>query len=378
MKRLFRTLCAVFIGSTVLTACLNDDDQQTATYSDVAITQFTLGTLNRYTHVTSSATGNDSVVKTTLTGSNYRMTIDHLQQLIFNNNDLPVGTDVAHVVCTITTKNGGLVALQSMTSDSLRWFSSTDSIDFTQPRTFRVFASDGLSSRDYTVRLNVSQNTGINFGWELTKTDTQMAGWTTGKRIVAQGDSVLLVDADSIIGQTTHESYMMDSDGHMKKSTDGGISWTDELLDDDETLLPAVGTAVCVTWPYAPADNTEYVLMVGRPRQGDVQTMRVWRKITSGNDNARWIYMPFDDINNYPLTLIDGISMACYDGTVLCVGNDLVMRQSRDQGVTWRTTSDYALPATLTGTRVIMTADTKEQLWLLTDTGQLWKGATTK
>lgn len=369
----------VLIGSYVLTACLeNDNDRQTTSYGDVAITQFTMGTLNRYTHVTSSATGNDTVVKTTLTGANYRMTIDHMQQVVYNNDELPVGTDVKHVVCTIATKNGGMVALKSMYSDSLSWFSATDSIDFTKPRVFRVYSTDGTSMRDYTVTLNVSQTTGISFGWELEKTDPQLAGWTGQKRLVAQGDSVAMEDVDSIIGQTAREQYMMDTEGHLKKSADGGNSWTSEQLDDDESLLPAPGTAACVTWQYAPADNTDYVLMVGQPRQDDAHLMRVWRKITLGTDSGLWVYMPFDDINRYPLLRMENISMACYDGTVLCVGSDMVMRQSRDQGVSWRAASNYALPATLTGSRVIMAADTKGRLWLLTDTGQLWKGATTK
>ena len=66
--------------------------------------------------------------------------------------------------------------------------------------------------------------------------------------------------------------------------------------------------------------------------------------------------------------------MVYYDKSVLCVGSDLVMRQSRDEGITWRETSTYALPTALTGSTVIMAVDSSQRLWLLTDTGQLWQG----
>ncbi len=166
MKRIFRTLCGLLLASVALTSCLgDDDDNQTTTYSDVAITQFTLGTINRYTTTTSPTTGRDTLVKTTFAGSGYKMTIDQLGHQIYNRKALPVGSDVRHVVCTISTRNGGVVALQSMTSDSLSWFNANDSIDFSVPRTFRVYSIDGTSHRDYVVALTASSDQGLDFEW---------------------------------------------------------------------------------------------------------------------------------------------------------------------------------------------------------------------
>jgi hypothetical protein len=146
------------------------------------------------------------------------------------------------------------------------------------------------------------------------------------------------------------------------------------MLDEADSLLPARGTAALVSWPYAPADNTDYVLMVGKSRQDDDPSMRVWRKICPHEGGGRWVYMPAGDLNHYPLPLQDSLSMACYNGTVLAIGSSMVIYQSRDQGITWRTNDTYALPSNLTGTSVVMTADVKGQLWLLTNTGQLWRG----
>ena len=374
MRKISLLYCALLACSLALTSCLNDSDSSVTTYSDVAITQFTLGTLNRYTHATSSNTGNDTIVKSTVSGSVYRMTIDHLQQRIYNLDPLPVGTDAQHVVCTVTTRNSGLVALKSATSDSLRWHSSTDSVDLSVPRIFRVYANDGSAFRDYEVTLNVSSTTGVAFAWQLVKDDEALA-WTDGMRLEAWGDSVRLCPRDSIVGRSTAASYQLTSEG-LFSSTDGGQTWHEEALDDNVQLLPDSAGATTVSWPYDSADNMDYVLLVGQPRQDDVVTMRVWRKLESHQGGeGKWVYMPFDHDNNYPLTLVYNVSLVYYDGKVLCVGDDLSMLESRDQGISWRASATYAMPSGLSGTHVAMAADTQGRLWLLTNSGQLWMGA---
>lgn len=191
MKRIFRTLCGLLLASVAMTSCLGDDDEQVTTYSDVAITQFTLGTLNRYTTATSATTGNDTVLKTTVSGSSYKMTIDQLGHQIYNRELLPVGTDVRHVLCTISTRNGGIVALQSMTSDSLSWFSSSDSIDFSVPRTFRVYAIDGSAHRDYVVSVTTSATQGIDFAWQQVSSADQI-GQLSEHQVVSFRGQLLL------------------------------------------------------------------------------------------------------------------------------------------------------------------------------------------
>lgn len=421
MNKIYRTLCALVVGAMAFASCLSSDDEETIVSNDTAIVQFTLGTLNRYTHTTSSTTGNDTVVKTTVSGSTYKMTIDHQQRRIYNTKELPVGTDISHVICTISTKNSGVIAIQSMTSDSLRWFSSSDSIDFSSPRIFRVIATSGMTYRDYTVELNVSPTTGVDFGWQLEKTDETLAGWSD-KKLIALADTVLMVDKGVIavnniyegepavmrigtngyvemaqynsegglgswenyqydaakpglkqlLGATAHEIYALGEDGRLKVSTEGlGPNWNDEQLDDNVELLPSEGTTV--NWAYDPAGSADYVLLVGKPRQDD-KYMRVWRKISYHEGAGQWVYMPFDDANHYSLENTERFTMVYYDKSVLCVGSDLVMRQSRDEGITWRETSTYALPTALTGSTVIMAVDSSQRLWLLTDTGQLWQG----
>ena len=165
MKRIFHVFCGLLAVILSLTSCLGSSDSDITTYNDVAIKSFSLGKLNRYIHTTTKS-GADSVYKATFTASSYKMNIDQLKHTISNADSLPIGTDKAHIICTVTTANNGIVYLKSLMSDTLKYFSSgNDSVDFTQPRVFRVFSSDGLGYRDYLVSLNVRSQEAGKFGW---------------------------------------------------------------------------------------------------------------------------------------------------------------------------------------------------------------------
>ena len=106
MKKILMTLCVLLGASTMLTGCLgSDSDTQVTSYSDMAITSITLGTLNRYTLSTSSTTGNDTIIKSTFSGSSYPVLIDQLDYRIYNKTELPVGTDLEHVTLTISASS---------------------------------------------------------------------------------------------------------------------------------------------------------------------------------------------------------------------------------------------------------------------------------
>ena len=56
MRKIFYMLAVFLSASVVLSSCLNSDETEATLYDDMAITSFTLGTLNRYTTITSSST----------------------------------------------------------------------------------------------------------------------------------------------------------------------------------------------------------------------------------------------------------------------------------------------------------------------------------
>jgi len=149
----------------LMTSCLNSDDDTELT-NDAAITTFSLGTLDRYLH-TMSSQNTDSTYRVALTGSNYFFHIDQINRRVYNTDSLPVGTDASKVLCTIGTLNNGLCVIKDVDSDTLRYYSSSDSIDFTQPRQFVVYSSDGSNYTEYTIHVNVHQEVGDEFKWTL-------------------------------------------------------------------------------------------------------------------------------------------------------------------------------------------------------------------
>jgi hypothetical protein len=52
----------------------------------------------------------------------------------------------------------------------------------------------------------------------------------------------------------------------------------------------------------------------------------------------------------------------------------MVMLESRDQGITWKPSTDYVLPNGVTGTQALITASDKTGIWVLTNSGQVWHG----
>lgn len=407
MKKIFNALYVMLAALLTLTSCLGSSEDETVLYSDMAITAITLGTLNKYTETTSSTTGNDTIIKSTMTGSAFSMTIDQLGNRIYNQDLLPLGTDLKHVlISSISTKNNGIVTIKSPTSDSIRIFSTTDSIDLSYPRVFRVFSSNLEDYRDYTVELKIDETSNLSFGWKKMDTRADLAGWSD-KHLVAFGDSVCLVDCQvvakdsyafrlngtsieysddmtnwavmgsdnlkQLLGMGTKGLFALSNDGKMKRSDDNGATWQEETLDEAATLLPVSDVAM-TSFDYAPIDSADFLLMVGTDAAGQMQ---VWRKINQYGGpikGGKWVYMPVDNTNTFVLPQLKQLSMAYYNGRILVLGNDNIIYESRDQGITWFASMTYTIPASLTGSYVTMASDSKNRLWLVTDTGELWRG----
>lgn len=193
MKIKFTSLVVLLSAAWMLSSCLNSDDDNTEYnyYKDTAISAFTLGTLNKTVHTTTSA-GADSTYKTTFKGSAYKMVIDQLGRKIYNTDSLPYGTDAKHVLATITAVNNGVILIKNVDSDSLKYYSSTDSIDFSEPRTVRIVSQDGQRYADYSVTLNVRKVPEGTMDWKLMTANSTLAQ-LADTRAYAAGDGRVLV-----------------------------------------------------------------------------------------------------------------------------------------------------------------------------------------
>ena len=351
MKRIFQIFCGLLTAGLLLTSCLGSSDDTTTVYDDMAISTFTLGKLNRYLHTTTSA-GNDSVYKTTYTATSYHVSIDQLNHRIFNTDPLLTGTDMGHIICNVTTKNNGVVYIKSVTSDTLTYFNSgSDSIDFTQPRLFRVYATDGSGSRDYTVTLSVrSQEAG-------TMTWTKMPDGTAMPQTPTSGWEFAFNEEGNGINATND---------HWATTIAG-------TYDTDTDLLPTANRSF-TSWMLK--NGLAYALLVGdNDRQEDAAV--VWRKIIDSDKATDWVYMPIEEKNSYYLPKGHYYWLLPYtDGNVLAVDATGSIYLSTDQGITWRTSSGLTSPVSAVAGAA---TDGQGGLWLSEDgTGTVWYGKMTE
>lgn len=172
MKQI-RTLCTLMTTILIMASCAGSE-KETTLYSDAAITAFSLGNLTKYT-TTIDDEGDITVTKTIYKGNSYKFTIDQVNREIYNNDSLPVGTDYEHILCSITTANNGIALFKDLKEeDTYYYYTASDSIDFSSPRTVRIMSSDGQGYTDYTVKVNVHKEDGNQFVWNELKSSSEV------------------------------------------------------------------------------------------------------------------------------------------------------------------------------------------------------------
>ena len=434
MKRFSNVFGLLLLATVALTSCLGEGESEVTVYNDAAITEFTLGTLNRYKDGT----------KTTLTGANYGMGIEQVAPYRISNRDsLPMGTDVSHVVCTIKTKNSGGLAIRGLDGNDV-WYNSTDSIDFSQERTLRVFSTDGSYYRDYQVKLLVAKTNSDTFSWQqYVASDTTKIPTMDSLRVVSVGARLLLfgrevadiakstkvfastngktwnqvatgVSFDSLawknvvvkdstafvlnggvlqrsadgnswtpvsttsdsplrqlVSASVNELYAYTADGRMRALTDGNSNWTVEQLDDSLYNLP-VSHIASTCLGYAPIDSACYVLLIGN----NGKKSEVWHKIQQyggKHKGGKWVRMVSDG-NRFALPVQQHQSLVCHNGNILAVGASRAFYNTTDQGLTWRTSTVYPMPSGLTGYNFSVTADANGNMWMVSNYGEVWQG----
>ena len=353
------TLCIMLSVALCLTSCLkgNDDEIDYSQYDDMAITSFAITAINKYTTTTTSS-GKDTTTMATLTTGLPVFTIDHYKQQIYNRIPLSAGCDLKKVLASITSKNSGTIVLKSLISDSLFYYSSTDSIDFSQPREIRAYALNGSGFRAYTVTLNVEPENATTKQWE------RVADEENVPEALYQDFGIQRKIFDGDEGDT------------FRLSKDGFNPWTVELLGqgEDASLLPTDGIA-WVSFPYSASINTDYELLVGSC-ENDEKACTVWRKIVEKDipeTAPRWVNIPMTFSQDYYLPKMGTLSLVYYNSNVYAIGDDGNIYKSRDGGLTWKITTDFTLPEELGSYHIKAATDEKGELYLRDlDNGQLW------
>ena len=369
MNKHFSALLALIMGALLMTSCLTSDDDSGIIYNnDTAITAFSLTTVNRYIHTTSKS-GKDSVYKRVITNP-ATFNIDQYEKRIFNTDSIYADCDLKHVLVTITTKNSGVVAIKDIASDTLRTYNSTDSIDLSQTREFRVYAQNGSVYRSYQVTVNKHQSATDKIMWEEMPADsypvdTKKAQW---EQIVADAGLA------RFIGAGTKEAYAYDEDGQLMVTTDEGVTWSPDSLDESSLLLPKENIAF-VSYPYAANEETDYQILAGSLEEGEIAST-VWRKIAEyaeDSEPGKWAFISTEVFNRYYLPATNNLSLVWFHGQVLAISSSWI-RSTIDGGITWKLSSGLQLPADDL-IEVEARTDDEGALWLKDkNSGKVWRG----
>ena len=388
----FKILFILSITIMLMASCLSGSDDTVTLYSDAAITGFTLGTLNKY----------DGDTKTTFTASTYHFNVDQsntgvhvfkdttiIGRCVFNTDSLPLGTDLKHVVGTLTTLNNGVAIIEQLDNpDYYDYFSSLDSIDFTKPRKILVYSSDGSAYNQYYISVDAHQEDGNKFVWKQMGPEYGMVGTDV---------TTYYSDGSRLIGQSTTEMYRLTTDRRIEASRDGGQTWKTETLDEDASMLPVQDIAI-ISYPMSNADSIDYVLMVGNrevSEQNNESIAMVWRKVVDYGKNApkaSWSYMERNaGSDSLALPRLQNLRIVKYDDGILAIGGAGIggctaepytqIYQSRDNGLTWKYNPHYQFPEGFdtSSTYVQMLTNDDNFLWLFCQgTGQVWRGRLNK
>lgn len=238
MKIKFLPLIAVFFAATsIMTSCLDNDVDQITYTSETSITGFSLGTLH-IDRVGKDKDGKDSAYVDTLNCSDYPFTIDQINRTITNKDSLPVGTHIDKVITSITY-DAGMLAYKPKGSDHDTIWTSTDSIDFTDPVEFKVYAYSGAEGKPYTITINVHKQEPDTISWKKFDNNPFSAGSLSEQKAVYANGKVYVFGKN---GNGTHIEY---SD----VANDNPSSWV-PVTDNIPSNIDTYSATVCAGYIY--------------------------------------------------------------------------------------------------------------------------------
>ena len=297
MKSKFAAFTLLLATVFLMASCLESDNDYTYT-DDCAISSFSVTTAKQNTFVKTSDGLRDSLVVKELTLSNYKFYIDQLNGKVYNPDSLPCGVDAKKLLCSVSNSSSGLVVIKKVKSDSLDYFSSTDSLDFSVDREVQVISNSGLSVKKYTIHVNVHKEQADSFAWHATPICAELKNLQGIKTAAVNGKLLLLgtdgnntlvyanngtqwtkcetnlghnLAADAYKSLVTKDDYAYISDGGNIVRTNDGKTWN------------TMGTATDVTRLVAASRYSLY----GYATDG--------RLMTSKDNGATWTVAEIDD-----------------------------------------------------------------------------------
>lgn len=279
MKIKFLPLIAVlFAATSIMTSCLDNDVEQITYTSETSITGFSLGTLN-INRIGKDKNGLDSHYVDTLDCSNYPFTIDQINRTITNKDSLPVGTHIDKVITSITY-DAGMLGYKPKGSDHDTIWTSTDSIDFTEPVEFKVYAYSGVEGKPYKVTINVHKQEPDTISWKKFDNSFSDRSLLSEQKAVYANGKVYVFGKN---GNGTHIEYSDVSDDNPKP----WVKITDNVPADIDTY----SATACAEYIYFLAGTNKqlYKLDVNSNKITSVGT-ETFEMLIGGNDIKSELY----------------------------------------------------------------------------------------
>ena len=203
---MFRWLSMLLMLPFLASSC--SDDSNLATSNDYCyIRSVTLGAVKRRVELRDADGDVISVVNTTITGSNFAMTINQRDNTIENRDSLPYGCNLSAVLATIAF-DGSLLTYRVKDSDS-DWlaYNSTDSLDLTKPLELLLFSNDSQSERVYTLKVNVHKQEGDSLYWKKCESEVASLSGMTDMKVFFLNNKMM------VIGQKTSGIVLAERSG---------------------------------------------------------------------------------------------------------------------------------------------------------------------
>jgi hypothetical protein len=179
----------------LLASCLGSDDVYEYS-SEAAITSFSIGSFN-YKSDYINKNGHDTILTISTSGTFYPMTIDQKNNIIFNVDSLPYGSNMNSVLTTIASN--GVVLYRSLHLDNTyndTLWTSTDSVNLSKTTNFIVWSEDLTYKRVYEVRVNVHKVHPDSMKWK--KVNLPVSHVLINQTALLKNDSIFIFGKDNL------------------------------------------------------------------------------------------------------------------------------------------------------------------------------------
>ena len=224
---MFRWLSLLLMLPFLASSC--SEDSNLSTSNDYCyIKSVTLGAVKRRVERRDAEGNVISVVNTTITGSNFAMTINQRDNTIENRDSLPYGCNLSAVLATVAF-DGSLLTYRVKGSEN-DWlaYNSADSLDLTKPLELLLLSNDNQSERRYTLKVNVHKQEGDSLNWKKCESEVApLAGMTDMKVFFLNGK--LMVLGQTASGKVLAERSGIEAEGTWEERMTTGLSLTADL-----------------------------------------------------------------------------------------------------------------------------------------------------